>query len=99
MRVQILRSFEVKASERRGGGDAVHPFFLFGDGENDAIFSPQNFKKASSSNHQLTGSFFFQIILCLIFFSLQKNGGIYWVWPPHSNSDHQDYYIFSRGSL
>ena len=22
-----------------------------------------------------------------------------WVWPPHSNSDHQDYYIFSRGSL
>ena len=21
-----------------------------------------------------------------------------WVWPPHSNSDHQDYYIFSRGS-
>ena len=22
-----------------------------------------------------------------------------WVWPPPSNSDHQDYYIFSRGSL
>ena len=21
-----------------------------------------------------------------------------WMWPPHSNSDHQDYYIFSRGS-
>ena len=21
------------------------------------------------------------------------------MWPPHSNSDHQDYYIFSRGSL
>ena len=23
---------------------------------------------------------------------------IIWVWPPHSNSYHQDYYIFSRGS-
>ena len=22
-----------------------------------------------------------------------------WMWPPPSNSDHQDYYIFSRGSL
>ena len=21
-----------------------------------------------------------------------------WMWPPHSNSDYQDYYIFSRGS-
>ena len=25
---------------------------------------------------------------------LQKED-ISWVWPPHSNSDHQDYYIFS----
>ena len=24
---------------------------------------------------------------------------IYWVWPPHSNSDHQDYYMFNRESL
>ena len=24
---------------------------------------------------------------------------IYWVWPPPSSSDHQNYYIFSRGSL
>ena len=24
---------------------------------------------------------------------------IHWVWPPPSNSDHQDYCIFSRGSL
>ena len=24
---------------------------------------------------------------------------IFWVWPPHSNSDHQDYYIFNRESL
>ena len=23
---------------------------------------------------------------------------ITWVWPPHSNSDHQDYYIFNRES-
>ena len=27
------------------------------------------------------------------------NTHICWVWPPHSNSDHRDYYIFSRGSL
>ena len=25
--------------------------------------------------------------------------GIIWMWPPPSNSDHQDYYIFSRESL
>ena len=25
--------------------------------------------------------------------------GIYWVWPPHTNSDHQDYYMFNRDSL
>ena len=23
---------------------------------------------------------------------------ICWMWPPHSNSDHQDYHIFNRGS-
>ena len=22
-----------------------------------------------------------------------------WIWPPHSNSDHQDYHIFNRESL
>ena len=26
-------------------------------------------------------------------------GLISWMWPLPSNSDHQDYYIFSRGSL
>ena len=28
-----------------------------------------------------------------------KYGSIDWVWPPHSNSDHQEYYIFNRESL
>ena len=28
-----------------------------------------------------------------------NNLGIFWVVPPPSNSHHQDYYIFSRGSL
>ena len=28
-----------------------------------------------------------------------KYVAVSWVWPPHSNSDHQDYYIFNRESL
>ena len=34
-------------------------------------------------------------------FEKWKHGksAMFWVWPPHSNSDHQDYYIFSRASL
>ena len=30
-------------------------------------------------------------------FQEEKIDMIYWMWPPHSNSDHQDFYIFSRG--
>ena len=32
------------------------------------------------------------------FYGVQYIYILYWVWPPHSNSDQQDYYIFSRGS-
>ena len=27
-----------------------------------------------------------------------RKGGLPWVWPPHSNSDHQEYHVFSGGS-
>ena len=27
-----------------------------------------------------------------------EDKGIAWMWPPPSNSDHQDYYMFSRES-
>ena len=44
------------------------------------------------------GGFLFVMWLWLNI-TIHKNESISWAWPPHSNSDQQDYYIFNRESL
>ena len=42
---------------------------------------------------------FFLILEAVISFLQSYVKDMAWVWPPHSNSDHQEYYIFNRESL